>query len=56
MLISRIFQRKMSQNVVLKLINNAEIAEKKIVELRTKVCQNLLEQYFNKFAVCMQSH
>lgn len=33
----RILQRSMSQNVAMKLLNNAEIAEEKLLELKNKV-------------------
>lgn len=35
----RVFTRNMSQQKVsLKILNNAEMAEKRLAELRTKVC------------------
>ncbi|CAG9132755.1 unnamed protein product [Plutella xylostella] len=38
-MINRIFIRKMSQNIVTKLINNADTAEKRLLELRNKLEQ-----------------
>ncbi|XP_028178690.1 aminoacyl tRNA synthase complex-interacting multifunctional protein 1 isoform X1 [Ostrinia furnacalis] len=43
MVVTNIIRRNMSHNVVAKLINNAETAEKKLAELRSKVIKDLDE-------------